>query len=147
MSGPADPGRARPVVILAEDDLDTRELLAAEIAEDGFDVVAVRDGTELSEQLERCARENRCPAMIVTDHMMPGCYVFDVLGDFAEVLDGPPVIVITAFAELTAAARELGAKAVFHKPFDPDDLRTAVLHWVSKAPDRPVGPPWRTATR
>ncbi len=120
-----------PVVVLAEDDVDVRDALASLLVADGFVVEPARDGQELSECLARRARSGRYPALVVTDHQMPGVHALDVLKDLGDAVDHPPVIVITAFAhEIEPRARRFGAKAVFHKPFDYDDFRTAVWHWT-----------------
>ena len=128
--------------MLAEDDADLREVLADLIAQDGFRVRTVQSGTQLAACLQRLADGGEPPAAIVTDHSMPGRYVFDVLEAHATAVDSPPVIVITAFGdEVEPRAARFGAKAVFDKPFDPDDLRTAVLHWVTRPRARHQGSP------
>lgn len=123
------PGVGRGLVVVAEDDYDLRELVGGLLAADGFEVEAVRDGAELLACLKRRRGGDTAPCVVVTDHRMPGLTGVDVLGMMD--VGGIPVIVMTAYADLVGdEAIGLGASAVFHKPFDPDDLRTAVLYWA-----------------
>jgi CheY-like chemotaxis protein len=130
-SDPVESARAEPRrVVVAEDDDEIRHGIVELLVRDGFDVTCVSDGERLFALLERLARERRAPHVIVTDHRMPGRTGLDLL---AELRDSPtftPVIVMTAFGgEVREAALALGACAIFDKPFDPDDLRTAVMYW------------------
>ena len=127
------PDARPPLLVLAEDDDDLRSALGDLLAVDGFEVASVRDGTRLVDLMARCAEGRRMPEVIVTDHRMPGISGIEVLERLRRRGIKVPVIVITAFGEEVGdIARALGANAVFEKPFDPDDLRTAVLcsvHW------------------
>jgi DNA-binding NtrC family response regulator len=66
--------------------------------------------------------------LIISDVRMPGVSGLDVLATLRREDWSTPVILMTAFGDLEtrAEARRLGAKALFDKPFDVDDLRTAV---------------------
>jgi two-component system phosphate regulon response regulator OmpR len=129
------PERERRLVVVAEDDHDLRELVGGLLSGDGFDVETVRDGEELLACLNRRRTDGRAPSVVVTDHRMPGLTAIDVLDMIDR--DEPAVIVLTAYGDLVAAeAIELGARAVFHEPFDPDDLRTAVLQWARASETR-----------
>ena len=126
-------------LVLAEDDDEVRFALAELLVGDGFEVVCVPDGHRLVDYLSRCEQEDRLPDVIVTDHRMPGYTALDVLKGLRDAHWRVPVIVITAFGpDVREPARALGASAVFDKPFDPDDLRTAVLYWTEH-PDAQTG--------
>lgn len=121
----------RPQLVLAEDDDEVRLALADLFAHDGFDVTCVSDGELLVDHLGRCEARHQLPDVIVTDHRMPGYSSLDILEGLRLAGWNVPVLVITAFGrEVQDLAENLGARAVFEKPFDPDDLRTAVLHWI-----------------
>jgi DNA-binding response OmpR family regulator len=118
-------------LLLAEDDLELRELLAYVLRADGHEVVEARDGHELLEILsvgmERGAADEPF-ALVVSDVRMPGLTAFDVLTRLQPALTNTPVILLTAFGDQTThlRAQRMGASRVFDKPFDFDDLRAAV---------------------
>ncbi len=121
--------QARPRIILAEDDQDMRQLLASALSEDGYDVIEIADGAELLQAIHS-RQHQRVARGIISDIQMPLLSGFDVLADLRSTNPTIPVILITAFGDerTHAAARMLGVAAVFNKPFDVDDLRTAVLN-------------------
>lgn len=120
-------------VLLAEDDEELRELLASMLARDGYEVIQVADGTGLLNYLSSVhIREGHADPvdLIVTDIQMPGWTGLQVLQSIRERDWATPVILITGFgnSEVHREASRLGATAFFDKPFDVDDLRTAVLN-------------------
>jgi len=124
-SRPTPPAR----LLLAEDDLELRELLAYVLRADGHEVVEARDGHELLEILsEQRGAVHEPFSLVVSDVRMPGLTAFDVLTRLQRALTDTPVILITAFGDQTThlRAQRMGASRVFDKPFDFDDLRAAV---------------------
>ena len=127
--------KARPALparlLLAEDDLELRELLAYVLRADGHEVVEARDGRELlemlGESLQRGAPQEPF-ALVISDVRMPGLSVFEVLARLQRALTDTPFILITAFGDQTMhlRAQRMGASRVLDKPFDFDDLRAAV---------------------
>ena len=113
-----------PLIVVAEDDKEMRNLLGASLRSRGFDVAEYRDGRELLARLESDANEDvRIPSLVVSDLRMPGVSGLDVLHHMRRVLPDVPVILITAFGDdqTHRRAKALGAAAVVDKPFD---LRT-----------------------
>ncbi len=89
----------------------------------GYRFVEAADGTEAL----ALAREDR-PDLIVLDVMLPGLSgieVLEALRTDAE-LESIPVVVITAWSHAEIDAQVAGADRFVSKPFDPDDLSTAV---------------------
>lgn len=127
----------RKRILLADDDCEMRSLIAVALARDGFDVVEARDGAELLSRLAEAFVRSDSPRfdLIITDHRMPRVAGLDVLRGLRLSHNAPPVILITAFGgrEMRNVARSLGAVAVFDKPFQMDDLRTAVQFVFSPA--------------
>jgi DNA-binding response OmpR family regulator len=124
-SRPLAPAR----LLLAEDDLELRDLLAYVLRADGHEVVEARDGNELLEILAECMQRGGEPfSLVVSDVRMPGLTAFDVLSRLQRALTDTPVILITAFGDQTTHLRatRMGVQRVFDKPFDFDDLRAAV---------------------
>jgi two-component system response regulator (stage 0 sporulation protein F) len=119
-------------IFLAEDDKEMRAMLAFALRKDGYEVTECSNGVDLFTHLEPFFLAERIEqkdvAMIISDIRMPGFTGMEVL-ESASKMDGfPPVVLITAFGDekTHALAGELGAAAVFDKPFDMDDLLTKV---------------------
>jgi DNA-binding response OmpR family regulator len=122
------------VVLLAEDDQAFRQLLASVLAADGYEVVEATDGVSLLAKIEAflAARDTPDSFLVVADVRMPGLSGLDVLAILRCANWRTPVILITAFGDEAthAEGRELGAAAVFDKPFDIHALRTAVAEAI-----------------
>lgn len=136
---------SRQLVVLAEDDRELRKLLARALEHEGFDVDESPDaGGAIDRIASRLVGGGRAPSAIVTDVLMPGVSGLELLESLARAGCSCPVVVITAFgSEAThERARELGAAAVFDKPFDVDDLVAKVRELASmKVPEAAVGSP------
>lgn len=122
--------RMPSTIYLAEDDDDMRALIAHSLQADGYEVVEAKDGAELLDLLAGASTSPmRRPDIIVSDVLMP-CYSgLGVLAALHKSAWKVPVILITARRDESVVndAMRLGASAVVHKPFDIDDLRTAIL--------------------
>ncbi len=128
----------RRLVLLAEDDLPFRRLIASVLEEDGYEVLEAGDGLGLLANIEATLtvrREQAESFLVVADVRMPGLSGLDVLAILRCANWRTPVILITAFGDEAthAEGRELGAAAVFDKPFDVDQLRSVILEAI---------PPW-----
>ncbi len=132
----ADPGRtAFPAglhILVAEDDSAMRDLIVTTLAKDGARVSQVDNGLSLIDRLRAASREDQRPDLVVCDVRMPGMNGLTALATMRMGGFMMPVILITAFGDrdLHDSARRMGAVAVFDKPFDLDDLRTAVAHFA-----------------
>lgn len=129
-----DPTRC---VLLAEDDPAMRAMLARALRRWGYLVVEALDGDHLAALVDALllapGAGARAIDVIVSDVRMPGPSGIDVLGALRAVDWATPVVLMSAFADASvhAEAERLGAVAVFDKPFDVDDLCTAVVNVVS----------------
>lgn len=134
---PPVPTHSRPIVLLAEDDLELRRLIAGQLGSAGFEVCEAKNGGELIDFLDRIPR----PALIVTDVRMPGISGLQVVQGLRRARRRIPVVVITAFGseEIHSLARALGAADVFDKPLDIDELVERATQIVSPALCRSQG--------
>jgi len=114
------------VILLAEDDAEMREMIAATLRSDGYEVIVARNGAEL------VARLSEGFDLLLSDVRMPACSGLFVLEGLRRARSNVPVILMTAFGDEATRARVEASDAIlFDKPFDIDDLRTAVLHLLT----------------
>jgi DNA-binding response OmpR family regulator len=133
----AEPSPARQKralrVLLAEDDGEMRRLLASVFAKDGYQIIEVENGEDLVNFFRFALLDKSlCGSVdvVVSDLRMPGYSGLEALAGLRAAGCAVPFILITAFGseEIHQQARDLGATAVFDKPFDMVDLRTVVLN-------------------
>ena len=118
-----------PRVLLAEDDADMRRLVAEALEADGCVVEAVADGGRLLVEVSHQLPQNfEAVDLIVSDVRMPVASGLQIVEALRTAHCWTPVILMTAFGDdaTRAHAARLGA-LLFDKPFDLDDLRTAVM--------------------
>jgi DNA-binding response OmpR family regulator len=109
------------VALIAEDDRDIRELVAAKLRSSGYTVIAVADGTEALVQL----REQR-PDVALLDVMMPGISGLDIITELrADPMTASiPVILLSARSQEFDVENgiAIGAADYVVKPFSPREL-------------------------
>jgi len=112
---------ARPV-LLVEDDDDMRYLMQEGMEGDGLPVTAVADG----EQALTWAATHR-PAVVVLDMRLPGMDGEEVATRLRATLGAAlPILVVTAVADPLECTERAGGLMYLRKPFDVDELTTAV---------------------
>jgi DNA-binding response OmpR family regulator len=118
-------------VIVADDDDALRDLIADALRSDGYKVVEARDGEELLSLVADSVGDAATrPDVVVVDVRMPKLSGLGVLEELRRTYVRLPVVVITGFSpdSVEVVARRLGAMGVLRKPFDMDDLRTAIVN-------------------
>jgi DNA-binding response OmpR family regulator len=134
----APPVHNPPRILLAEDDVDMRTLVADALRKDGYEVQSVADGgrmiVTLAHQYVEADGENLVD-LIVSDVRMPVCTGIQILEQLRAAHWRTPVILMTAFGDeaTRSCARSLGA-LLFDKPFDLNDLRVAVASLLKRGP-------------
>jgi DNA-binding response OmpR family regulator len=119
------PNGGEPLVLIADDDPDIRELVGFRLERSGCNVMRAADG----EEALRLAEE-KTPDICVLDVMMPkldGLGVTRALRDLAAT-ESVPVLLLTARAgdEDVARGLDAGADDYLRKPFSPQELATRV---------------------
>jgi CheY-like chemotaxis protein/ribosome-associated translation inhibitor RaiA len=113
-------------ILLAEDDLEMRKLLAWALEREGYLVQECHDGTTLKKWIDRSdSRSSNVEFdLVISDIRMPGLTGLEVLESVQGRSAGPPMILISAFCdqETEELARRLGAAALLPKPFDTEEL-------------------------
>jgi two-component system, cell cycle response regulator DivK len=110
-----------PLVLLVEDDCDTREMYRTYLTYSGVRVAEAPDGFQA---LERAHQQR--PDVVVTDIAMPG---MDGLELSRKLREEPPtrdVPIIALSGQASSRAREAGFNVVLDKPCMPDALLHAI---------------------
>jgi CheY-like chemotaxis protein len=112
------------VVLVVEDDDALRDEVAELLADDGYHVLAVRDGRQALAWLDQLR-----PDLIVLDLMLPLVSGWEVLANVQAnpTLASVPVIVISAYADQTP----IEVTHVLKKPMGVDQLRDAVRRFCA----------------
>jgi nitrogen regulation protein NR(I) len=114
---------AVPHVLIVDDELNIRRVLAAMLKREGYDVTAAADGEQALAVLQKTPVH-----VVVTDLVMPRLGGMDLLrrasADFPDV----PVIVITAHGTVDSAVQALKAGAFDYitKPFEQSELAKVI---------------------
>ncbi len=127
--------RERPLVLVADDEPDTRRLVATRLELAGCDVAEAVDGEQALSMVHE-----RNPDLAVIDVMMPGKDGYEVV----EALQAQsstrtmPVILLTARVQQEDAYKgfESGADEYITKPFDSLELASRV-HALLSSRERP----------
>ena len=115
-------------VLVAEDDRVARDLLCEILRGEGYEVEAVDDGAGAIERAQPAANGEERYDLVVSDVRMERSGGFDVLEAFTKKAPGTPVILITAFGDVSGAmeAIQRGAYDYVSKPFNIEELRLTV---------------------
>jgi CheY-like chemotaxis protein len=121
-------------VLIVEDDPDTREMLAALLATEGFHAVGAEDGLEALHLLRTVRhRAPDVPCLVLLDLKMPrlGGNEFRraQLGD--PIVAAVPIAVMSGAVDAQECAATLGAVATLTKPIDFDVLLAVVRRFCA----------------
>lgn len=115
------------VVLVVEDDPSVRKLLNEVLQEEGYEVVAVPDGSAALGVLESLKID-----IMTLDLDLPDLTGSDLLHMLRQrKVKVPPVIVITSYTPVKRHLQRI-VQAVLPKPFDVDDLLARVLQLVAR---------------
>ena len=119
--------QSRKTILICDDEPALRELIRASM-DDGYEFAEASDGIIAME----LAREVS-PDIVILDLMLPRLSGLEVLARMNEDerLKDVPVLVITAWNETREDVLAAGADDFVAKPFDPEDLRSAVNRLVA----------------
>ncbi|MHC5021252.1 MAG: response regulator [Planctomycetota bacterium] len=131
--------KQRPAsIVVIEDEPDILEVLAYNLAREGFEVREAEDG----EAGLALVRKHR-PALVLLDLMLPGRDGLDVCRELkaAPVTADIPIIMVTAKGEESdvVLGLGLGADDYVTKPFSPKELIARVRAVLRRGPERAAG--------
>src|SRR5213082_2767507 len=115
-----------PKILVVDDDVRLRDLLTRYLTEQGFQVSALADSSQLDKKLQRDP-----PHLIVLDLMLPGEAGLTVCRRLRGAGESVPIIMLTAKGEDIdrIIGLEMGADDYLSKPFNPREL-VARIHAV-----------------
>ncbi len=118
--------KARPLVLLVDDDADVRDALTTLLEDEGFAVIGARNGFEA---LNFVAESETPPALIMLDLMMPVMdgWTFCKLRQGTMKLRNIPVLVMSA-SSMVGERQPIGVDAALSKPVDPKRLTWLASH-------------------
>jgi two-component system response regulator AtoC len=135
-------------VLIADDEVSLRKVLAASLRREGHDVVSAQDGEEALQLLEasRDAESGEPFDLVISDLKMPKLDGMGLLEKIREGFDGLPVVMLTAHGTVDLAVQALkqGAFDFVTKPYERDDLLAIVnkgLGDSAKAAEEAHAPP------
>lgn len=121
-----------PLVLVADDDEDVRELVVFRLARAGYEVITAGDGQEA---LDLALKER--PRVCVVDVMMPGLNGYEVTERLraSDELADVTILLLTASVEEAAVEKGFaaGADDYIRKPFSPAELVERVAAALNSA--------------
>lgn len=113
-------------ILIAEDDLTARTILAGLLKKWGYDLVIANDGLAAWEILCRAD----APRLVILDWMMPGMDGLEVIRRArVQLIEQPPYIILITSRDHkddVIAGLDTGANDYIRKPIDPDELLARV---------------------
>jgi CheY-like chemotaxis protein len=117
-----------PLVLLVEDDRDTREMYSEFLSHSGLRVTEAPSGRRALETVRE-----QCPDVVVTDIAMPGMDGIELSRRLRSCEPTRDIPIIAVSGNASERAREAGANVVLQKPCPPDYL----LHVIEGMLDKP----------
>jgi len=129
--------RARPLVLVVEDEPDILMLLRVVLEMNGYEAALAADGETA---IERFDAER--PDLVLLDLMLPVIDGWAVLAEMRTRPSPPPVIICSAArsARDVEVAADRGAEAILPKPLDMDLLLETIERALSSAKRRLASP-------
>jgi two-component system response regulator (stage 0 sporulation protein F) len=124
-------GVMKEKILIVDDQFGIRILLTEVFQKEGYQTFQAANGIQALDILKK-----HDPDLVLLDMKIPGMDGIEILKRMKVIDPSIRVIIMTAYGELDMIqeAKNLGAITHFAKPFDIDDIRTAVRkHMPQKA--------------
>ena len=114
-------------ILIVDDQFGIRILLNEVFHKEGYQTFQAANGIQALEILTK-----HSPDLVLLDMKIPGMDGNEILKRMKQIDPEIKVIIMTAYGELDMIqqAKDLGAITHFAKPFDIDDIRSAVREYV-----------------
>jgi DNA-binding response OmpR family regulator len=124
-------------ILIAEDEMDIRNLIVFTLELANHEVIATSNGAEAWEKIQEMAAENALPDLVLLDVRMPRMTGYEVCQRIKEEdsLNHVPVAFLSAKGQDTEVQQgfEVGATDYIIKPFSPDQLTSKVATLLEKS--------------
>ncbi len=124
-------------ILIAEDEMDIRNLIVFTLELANHEVIATSNGAEAWEKIQEMAAENALPDLVLLDVRMPRMTGYEVCQRIKEEdsLNHVPVAFLSAKGQDTEVQQgfEVGATDYIIKPFSPDQLTSKVATLLKKS--------------
>ncbi|WP_144460126.1 response regulator [Siminovitchia fortis] len=123
----------REKVLIVDDQFGIRTLLNEVLQKEGYEIFQAANGLQALSVTEQHA-----PDLVLLDMKIPGMDGLEILKKMKEINPDIRVIIMTAYGELDLIeqTKKLGALAHFSKPFDIEEIRSAVKKFLLVNSDR-----------
>lgn len=118
---PAEPGSARGVALLVDDEELVRASTSYMLAELGYRVIEAASGEEAMELIGAGESFD----LLITDHLMPGVNGTDLARMVRDSRPGTPILLVSGYAEREGLDPDLPRLA---KPFRKNELAASLAH-------------------
>ncbi|MEX2162227.1 MAG: response regulator [Anaerolineales bacterium] len=119
-------------ILVAEDQADLREMIAATLSLSGYEVVAAEDGKQAYDHAQRAN-----PDLIILDLEMPGMSGSQVCKQLkaSQRFSDTPIVIISAHGDAAKIEESLqaGARDYMRKPFGMQQLTQRVTELLTEA--------------
>jgi two-component system, response regulator, stage 0 sporulation protein F len=114
-------------ILIVDDQFGIRILLNEVLQKEGYDTYQAANGIQALEIVSK-----HSPDLVLLDMKIPGMDGIEILKRMRVIDKEIRVIIMTAYGELDMIqeAKDLGALTHFAKPFDIDDIRSAVKQYL-----------------
>ncbi|KOP71799.1 response regulator [Cytobacillus solani] len=114
-------------ILIVDDQFGIRILLNEVLQKEGYDTYQAANGIQALEIVSK-----HSPDLVLLDMKIPGMDGIEILKRMRVIDKEIRVIIMTAYGELDMIqeAKDLGALTHFAKPFDIDDIRSAVKEYL-----------------
>ena len=114
---------AAPVILIVDDDRNTRESLGRALRRDGYEVLVAEHG-----KAALALAQDHHVDLVLTDLKMPGLDGLDLIESLKVVCPDVSSILISAFASVDTAVKAVrrGVRDVLEKPIRLRDVRRAI---------------------
>jgi len=114
-------------ILIVDDQFGIRILLNEVLQKEGYDTYQAANGIQALEIVSK-----HSPDLVLLDMKIPGMDGIEILKRMRVIDKEIRVIIMTAYGELDMIqeAKDLGALTHFAKPFDIDEIRSAVKQYL-----------------
>lgn len=119
--------RLKEKILIVDDQFGIRILLNEVFNKEGYRTFQAANGVQALDIVK-----NESPDLVLLDMKIPGMDGIEILKRMKVIDEDIRVIIMTAYGELDLIqeAKDLGALTHFAKPFDIDDIRSAVRKYL-----------------